>query len=73
MLEGTYRPLKPKYLELAFFAAERRPPDKWAEVMKAWNAAHPDDTYQVETTFARDCTQAQRRLLRPWLNEDALL
>jgi len=73
VLEGTYRPLKPKYLELAVFAAERRPPDKWAEVMKAWNAAHPDDTYQVETIFARDCTQAQRRLLRPRLNEDALL
>lgn len=73
MLQGTYRPLKQKYLDLAVFAAERRPEAKWAEIMKAWNAEHPKDAYEVETIFARDCTQAQKRLLRPRLDEDALL
>lgn len=73
VLEGTYRPLKAKHLKLAVFAAERRPAAKWNEVMEAWNAEHPDDAYVEATIFARDCTAAQRRLLRPKLDEDALL
>ena len=36
VLEGSYRPLGEKHLRLAVFAAERRPPAKWAEVMQAW-------------------------------------
>jgi hypothetical protein len=72
VLEGTYRPLREKHLKLAVFAAERRPDAKWGKVMEAWNAEHPDDTYKEATIFARDCTAAQRRLLRPRLDEDAL-
>ncbi len=73
MLEGIYRPLTEKHLKLAVFAAERRPPAKWAEVMAAWNEAHPEYGYEKETVFARDATAAQNRLLRPRLDADALL
>ena len=73
LLKGTYRPLQEKHLKLAVFAAERRPPAKWSEVMQAWNEAHPEQAYAKETIFARDCTAAQNRLLRPRLDADALL
>ena len=73
VLKGTYRPLREKHLKLAVFAAERRPPAKWAQVMRAWNDEHPEYEYEKETVFARDCTAAQRRLLEPRLNPDALL
>jgi hypothetical protein len=73
VLKGTYRPLRRKHLLLAVFAAERRPPAKWAEVMQAWNEEHKEYEYEKVTLFARDCTAAQRRLLHPRLNPDALL
>lgn len=73
VLEGTCRPLSDKHLKLAVFAAERRPPAKWGEVMASWNEAYPEHLYEKETIFARDCTAAQRRLLRPRLRADALL
>ena len=73
VLEGTYRPLSQKHLQLAVFAAERRPPAKWAAVMRAWNLEHPELAYTKETIFARDATAAQNRLLRPRLDPDALL
>ena len=72
MVEGTARPLTEKHLKLAVFAAERRPPAKWAEVMKAWNEEYPDFAYTKETVFARDATAAQNRILRPRLDADAL-
>ena len=72
ILMGRYRPLSEKHLKLAVFAAERRPPSSWAEVMELWNAEHEEDRYAVETTFARDCAAAQRRLLKPKLNPDGL-
>jgi hypothetical protein len=73
ILEGNYRPLGEKHLKLAVFAAERRPPAKWADVMEAWNAENEGQKYVKVTVFARDCTAAQRRLLEPRLNPDALL
>lgn len=41
--------------------------------MAAWNEAHADYQYRQVTMFARDCTAAQRRLLSPRLNPDALI
>ncbi len=73
MVEGTARPLTEKHLRLALFAAERRPPAKWAPVMEAWNDKYPDWRYEKETLFARDATAAQNRILRPRLDADALL
>lgn len=73
MIEGTARPLTEKHLKLAVFAAERRPPAKWAQVMKAWNREYPDWGYEKETLFARDATAAQNRILRPRLDADVLL
>jgi len=73
VLEGSYRPLREKHLRLAVFAAERRPPAKWAEVMRAWNQENAGQRYSKVTVFARDCAAAQRRLLRPRLNPDALI
>ncbi|MBN1460104.1 MAG: hypothetical protein JXA57_11230 [Armatimonadetes bacterium] len=73
MMEGTARPLTEKHLKLAVFAAERRPPAKWAEVMEAWNREYPDWRYEKETLFARDATAAQNRILRPRLDADGLL
>jgi len=73
VLEGSYRPLREKHLRLAVFAAERRPPAKWAEVMQAWNQENEGQRYSKVTVFARDCAAAQRRLLRPRLSPDALI
>ncbi|MHB1343013.1 MAG: hypothetical protein ACYCX3_01455 [Thermoleophilia bacterium] len=73
VLKGTHRPLSEKHQRLAVFAAERRPGATWAEVMEAWNHAHEEHTYTTVTVFARDCTAAKRRLLRPKLDPDALL
>ena len=73
LLKGSYQPLRDKHLRLAVFAAERRPPAKWAQVMDEWNREYPSETYDTDTIFARDCTAAQRRLLRPRLDPDAVL
>jgi hypothetical protein len=73
MVKGTARPLTEKHLRLALFAAEQRPPAKWAPVMEAWNEKYPDWRYEKETLFARDATAAQNRILRPRLDADALL
>ncbi len=72
VLKGTHRPLSEKHQKLAVFAAERRPGATWAEIMKAWNHAHEEFKYTTVTVFARDCTAAQRRLLRPKLDPDGL-
>jgi len=73
VLKGTYRPLSAKHLQLALFAAERRPDVTWAKIMQEWNETHPEYEYTKETVFARDCTAARNRLLRPRLDADALL
>ena len=72
VLKGTHRPISEKHRMLAVFAAERRPLATWAEVMEAWNRAHEEYQYETVTVFARDCTAAKRRLLRPKLDPDAL-
>jgi hypothetical protein len=41
--------------------------------MQAWNEENEGQRYSKVTVFARDCAAAQRRLLSPRLNPDALL
>lgn len=62
---SRFRDLSEKHTRLAVFAAERPEEETWKQRMKAWNEAHPQLKYTVETNFARDCSQAQQRLLTP--------
>lgn len=39
---------------------------------RSWNQEHEEYQYETVTVFARDCTAAKRRLLRPKLDPDAL-
>lgn len=60
-----HRPQTEKHIQLALFSALRPKGETWAEQMAAWNAEHPEWRYAEVTNFHRDCTTAQRRLLRP--------
>ncbi len=61
------RELSEKHLELARFSIQYKQSESWAERMQSWNAfwqdTHADWQYTEPTNFARDSTQARRRLL----------
>jgi hypothetical protein len=69
-LGPRYRALSEKHVALALFAARKPAGVTWREAMLSWNKANKADkkrVYSQETNFARDCTQALRRLLHPTL------
>jgi hypothetical protein len=66
-LGPRYRALSEKHVALALFAARKPDGTTWREAMLSWNTANKKWAYSRETNFARDCTQALRRLLHPTL------
>ena len=50
---------------MAVFAAERRPRLSWLQVMDEWNKGNHADIYSDHDRFKRECTDAQKRLLKP--------
>ena len=66
-LGPRYRTLGEKHVALALFAARKPGGITWREGMLSWNKAKKKWAYSQETNFARDCTQALKRLLHPHL------
>lgn len=64
-LRARHRELSEKHAQLAAFAAVWPAGETWAQRMSRWNARYPQWKYDQPTNFARDCTQAVRRVLRP--------
>lgn len=59
------RDLSEKHQYLAVFSARHRPEHTWEAILGQWNQTYPDWAYGEADipNFARDCLQAQRRLL----------
>jgi hypothetical protein len=66
-LNGRYRPMSAKHLELAHFCAGRPESTTWEQDRLAWNrgvaAAHPDWRYEGRRNYHRDAMAAVRRVL----------
>lgn len=60
---GTHRPQRQRRLELVAFIADRAADESPGEVMRAWNAAHPDATYSHSHHLVRDAREALAALL----------
>ncbi|MCC7176070.1 MAG: hypothetical protein IT159_12810 [Bryobacterales bacterium] len=56
---GQVREPSAKRIRLAAFCVSR-PPETYAEMMKAWNRAHPKDKYTAHSNFGRDAAIAVR-------------
>jgi hypothetical protein len=65
ILGSRFRHLNEEHTQLALFIAERPEGETWKQRLEAWNEAHPESSYTTESNFARDCIQAQRRLIDP--------
>ena len=56
--------MKAKNLRLAIYAATHSE-GTWAERMRGWNDANPDERYSHASNFQRDAAKAAKRLLNP--------
>jgi hypothetical protein len=64
MLPGRSRRMSEKHLRLAIYAATHSE-GTWAERMRGWNDAHPDERYSQSANFQRDAAKGMKRLLDP--------
>jgi hypothetical protein len=59
------RALSPKHLRLAAFTGADHVDEPWAEQLRLWNEAYPEDRYADAANFHRDALRAQARVLYP--------
>ena len=57
--------LSPKYLRLTAFTGADHVDQPWAEQLRLWNEAFPEDRYPDAAIFRRDALRAQARVLFP--------
>ena len=62
---SRHRDLSETHLQLAAFTSNRLAGESWKDRMNVWNETYDQWRYERETNFARDCSQAVRRLLHP--------
>jgi len=58
-----HRPMTAKHVALARFWSSKGEEVPWKVLRLEWNIRHPKWPYKREQNFARDCTQARKRLL----------
>ncbi len=70
MLEGEPRPRSIGSLKarLGVFAAGHNNGFTWGQAMRKWNRESPDDTFEDEARFTRDCRDAFLRITGEQLN-----
>lgn len=65
VLGGRHRYLTEKHLQIALFTMKHSGDETWAEQMSDWNREHPQWPYNAPTNYARDASQAHRRMPHP--------